>query len=1136
MKTASLVCVFLGATAFLFGQFRAGVEGTITDTSGAAVPGASVTLENTQTGSAQKTTTNGSGYYNFSFLPPGSYNITANKQGFNAATLSNVAVSAEQVQGVNLTLAPGAVSQTVTVTGNISPAFQTETASISSHITSQQITQLPQIGRDPYELLRLAPGVFGDGQRTGSGNAVNLPNTTGPGGSNNSIFQVENQVPVVANGQRLSENNYTVDGVSANSLSWGGASVITPNPQSVEQMRVSSTSYSAEDGRNSGAQINVITKSGTNKFHGSGEFLAQRPGLDAYNAWGGPFGAAPTRVNERYNQFGGALGGPIKKNKLFFFFSYEGIRDNSVNVGNGFIATPEFIQSVTQQRPDSVTAKIFGQTGIAPRTMQTISVPCPSGAKPGTCQQVNGGLDIGSLTGGTGQYVDVTKNPAGGGLDGIPDIEFAQFALPQINSGNQYNFRADYQLDPKDRFTVSSYITKLHTSGTDAATGGEPISDLVNRPLNTTGMITYNRVLSPSMLNIARFNFTRYAFNQVEASSSTNFGVPRLDVQDLLNRTVSDVQFGAPQGNTTPAVFAENTFEFSDTVSKIAGNHDLRFGTQIIRDQDNNDLLGGARPVYSFDGLWNLANDAPIYEGINANPATGAPADAQTYLRTGDYALFLQDGWKARQDLTLTLGLRWEYFSPMTIAHGLMSNLQLGPAGQPLAGAKVVQLKRLYDPDYHNWGPRFGFAFNPAADKNLVVRGGFGIYENRIPDTMFSNTATDPPDFATYGLCCGSPSSPFAAGQILYTMGASRSPLSYPVNTSALAVGIDPTTGGPNGRQVQIWGAQPNMMNPYVYVYSFDLEYNLPDHWVASLGYQGSAGHHLIRLVPQQYLYVNKTLTTTPTGPAPAFTPIYFPQPDTNSNYNALNVSANRTFSKGFQLSLKYTYGKSLDELSYEGPGAVTNQTYPQDLKSEYGPSDYDVTHYVTLEGIYALPFYRSQHGLAGKILGGWQLTGIMTAHTGFPWTVKTGHSVPTPGGPTLAPTRPVGYCNCVQQNLTNYAFMNPGVMFPGGGSEYFDFTASGPPGVGRNSFRGPRFFSTDASFQKHILLPTALHLGENAALDLQANFFNLFNQLNLLPLGFFSPGTFADNNAFFGVADGAGAGRVIQLQARFSF
>jgi len=1113
---AFLVAAFLVVPAIMFGQFRAGLEGTVTDTSGAVIPGATVIITNTATRATRQTATNSHGFYSFSILPPGSYTVTAKMTGFKTTTLQNVTVGAQTNQGLNITLSPGVVSQSVTVTAQTNAAFQTQSADVAGQITSQQIQALPQIAGNPYELLRLAPGVFGDGQRNGAGNSVNLPNTTGPGGSNLGIFQVENQVPISANGQRLSENNYQVDGVSVNSLTWGGASVLTPNQGSIQEMDVSSVSYDAQNGRNSGAAIDVVTKSGTNQFHGGASFLRQSPGLNAYNSWGGPYGAPDERVENRFSEFGADLGGPIRKNKLFFMLSYFGFREKTTNFQQAFLPTQQFMQSVIAARPGSFAAKLLSEPGMQPRITRTLSVPCSAaGFTVSACQEVPGGLNIGSLTGTAGQYVD---NPTGGGLSGMPDLEFAQFSVPQTNNGNQYNGRFDYNIDSKDLLFFTSYVTTLKTFGADPTTGSEPAAEVANSPLNQAHTLAWNRTLSPTWINEARVNFTRYAYNQLQGSAQTNFGIPRVEVQ---NFQFGRLEFGPTWSRTTPGIFAENTTDFSDWTTKTTGNHELKFGTEIIREQDNNKLIGGTRPDYVFNNLWDLANSAPIFEQIDANPLTGGPANAPPYLRTGDYALFAQDRWRTKPNLTLTLGLRWEYYSPLSVAHGTIGNLVFGSQG--LVNSKVVPVHQFYDPDHRNFAPRFGFAYSPGNHHRLVVRGGFGVYFDRFPDVLFSNAQENPPDFAPFTICCGTSSNPFDGGVIQLGFGTTHSPSSYPVNPN-LAIGINPATGAPTSPAVQVtvYGAQPNMGTPYAYVYNLDAQYELPDRWVLDIGYAGSAAHHLVRFVPQQFLY----------KPNPAFFAVYFPQPDTNSNYNALLVQATRQFSHGFAFQFHYTYSKSLDELSYEGPGAVTNQTYPMDLATEYGPSDFDATHYIVANGTYNLPFFRSQPGLLGKVLGGWELDGIETWHTGFPWTVKDGQSVVTPGGPTLSPIRPTGYCNCAANPTYNFAFMNPGGEFPGGPSRYFTL-GTGFPGVGRNSFRGPQFMETDTSLIKHIKLPW---LGEAGDLDLRANFYNLFNQLNLLPLGFFSPGTFADNNRFFGLADAGGAGRVIELQARLNF
>ena len=303
-----VLCAMITAHA----QFRAGVQGTVSDSSGALVPGAQVVLKDTETGKTQETTTSDEGFYRISGLAPGKYELTVEKTGYKKSIAQSLNIGAETVQGVDVILEIGEVTATVTIADEATQQLETETANVDKGITTQEVRRLPQVGRDPYELIRLTPGILGESGRSANGNSNGLPNSPGPGGSNNSIFQTENQPQISANGQRISANNFQIDGVSVNSLSHGGAAVVTPNQESVKEIRVSSTSFDAEDGRNSGAQIKVVSQNGTNDFHGSAFFKYDSPKLNAFNKYPNDFGRGQTeRVERLFRQFGGRIGGPL---------------------------------------------------------------------------------------------------------------------------------------------------------------------------------------------------------------------------------------------------------------------------------------------------------------------------------------------------------------------------------------------------------------------------------------------------------------------------------------------------------------------------------------------------------------------------------------------------------------------------------------------------------------------------------------------------------------------------------------------------------------------------------------------------------------------------------------------------------
>src|SRR6202158_844338 len=898
VRVALLIVSIVASTALVQAQFGASVEGTVTDKSGAVVSGANVTITDQATGVSHNTVTSAAGFYHISGLTPGRYRVDVEAASFKKETTPDVEVSAESARGLNVVVTPGPAQEPVSVTAAPS-ALETENANVSSSITARQVEELPSFGRDPYELLRLAPGVFGDGARSGNATATFLPNTVGVGGSANSIYQVENQPQISANGQRVTDNNFTIDGVDVNSLTNGGAAVVSPTEESVAAITVLSGSYSAEDGRNSGAQIKVISKTGTNSIHGSACFKYDEPGLNAFNTFGGfagDFQRAPNvRLDNKVRSYGGSIGGPILKNKVFFFFAYEGEHVFNQTFGINYVETPQFIQAVTAALPNSIAAQILAVRGTAPRIAAVLTPSCSDLNRPATdslgnptCQVVAGGLDIGSpFPAGSGPGNPYLKlgSPeiggalVGGGLDGNPDIELAQLAYPGRRTGNQYNARVDWTINSRHTFSASTYLTRSTSTnppGTDQTSA--PNRDVINKPFSPAGTILWNWVVSPTKLNEVRLNFSRFAFNEVQSTKGiVNWGIPDVEIQDVF-KSGRRIWFGAPQGENTPGILAQNTYGFGDTFSWALSKHSLKFGFQYRKEQNNNNEVGFARPLFTFSNPWNFANDAPIFEQNAVNPNTGNPDSAQRYFRTSYYGGFVQDDFKFRSNLTLNFGLRYEYYTPVSEPQGLLSNLVLAGSGpDALTNATLITGKTVYSTPKTNFAPRFGFAWSPDQyNQKIVFRGGFGMYYNGIPEAVFDPARENPPFHAFESNCCGTAgvaidgfSGPFAPSCgsmhnmpcILYSLGSSDSPLSYPGNP-ALGGGIGPD-GFPLSCCVQVYFEPQLFRIPYVYGYSFETQVELPAKMIFTLGYQGSDSHHLGRIFDANLVHdgpVNKSI------------------------------------------------------------------------------------------------------------------------------------------------------------------------------------------------------------------------------------------------------------------------------------
>ncbi|MEO8725365.1 MAG: TonB-dependent receptor, partial [Acidobacteriaceae bacterium] len=1069
-----LITALLLLVSAAFAQFNAAIQGTVTDNTGAVIPGATVTATNQATGVVVKAVSTGAGLYRISGLPPGVYTVVTEAANFGTRTDKDVSVAAEQPRGLDVSLAPAGTNASVTVSASTQPELQTENGSISGNITTQQVQNLPQFGGDPYELLRLTPGVFGNGARSTSGGTVNLPNTTGPGGSTQSIFQIENQVNIVANGQRLSSNNYMIDGVDVNSQTWGGAAVVTPNDDSVKEIHVISSQYSAETGRNSGATVQVVTKSGTNRFHGGGFFDYQDPSLNSHNGYGGldsnglPINSV--KVQNKWREYGGNIGGPVWKDRLFFFASYEGLHSNANTVSTPtYILTPQFMSALAAARPGSFANTIVNAPGLTPRVNQVLTGSCaPFVTAKWPCAVVNGGLDIGSPIGAAGTYAPFFSGPgvqAGGGLDGIPDIEFATLNQPTTLLPNEYNGRIDYNAG-RHQFTFSGILTKGEQTAFTLSTA--PGQDLKDKPTNAEAMVAWIYAISPTWLNDFRINGTRFAFNELNKSTGIDFGLPYTDVENLPNG-VSRINITADRSGNTPSVTAENTYEVRDNVTKILGRHAIKFGGEYRREQNNDNLAGNARPQFTFAGPWNLFNSTPIFEAANANPVTGANANFQKYFRDYDYGIFLQDDVKLSPTLTVNLGIRYEYYDPLTEKNGQLSNFFFGSGGYNtgyLNGAlrTVSQFTR---PDRNNFAPRLGFAWAPGMfDNKTVFRGGFGVAYNRLYDALLTNSRDNPPFNASYSFCCGTAptefGTPFDGGLIvpsISTNGVSGYTLS-PLIPSQLPLGPNNLPLPGKGTVGNLYGAPQSFPNPYVYLYSLEIQQQFTGRLVGTIGYQGSQTRKEIRLVDQKYIYSQVN---------PSIDDLFFATPDVNGDFNALNANLHANYSN-WNFAANYRFSKSMDTLSYGGPGAVTNQTYPQNQKYERGPSDYDATNYLNFSTVWQTPWFKGGSGFATRLLADWTVSGIFTYNSGLPWTpvVNNGTCLPV-ASQCVFTFRPSAVLQAPVYSNSYSALTTLGANFPAGGPAYYDVKTPGVPAIGRNSLRGPDYKSVDLSVGKQF-------------------------------------------------------------------
>jgi hypothetical protein len=1026
---SGLLMLTIGLTAALatpaYAQRQLGaIQGTITDQTGGVLPGVTVTATNKSTGEVRTTITNEVGIYRLQSLDPGTYDVLAQLSGFGQGGRAGIVVSIGASVGVNLAMSTGEVTETVQVKG-VSPDIQTEKADLSSVVERQRIVDLPIAGRNPLTLATLQPGILGL-----------------PGGTD--FLAQEQGMGFNASGQRTGANNAMVDGLSINGGPWSGSVLIVPNTEAVQEFQVVANNPSAEFGRNSGAAISLVTRGGTNELRGSGFTFYRNNDMRAKTYFETLNNAQKADFNK--HDFGGSVGGPIRRDSSFFFASYEGVREDSGSGQQYTVETEQFRDFVVRTRPNSNAAYLLNK--YRPPVYPTENL-----------------RDLGSPAPG----VRVIGAP-----DGIPDVGTINYAIVNHREGHQFNGRVDQVFrGGNDKVRGSYYLTRI----TPEFTYLRPEFDHTYPHRNQFFNLGYTRIISSRTLNELSFGWVRM---HGEAGDPTA-DAPTISIQGGVNG------FGVEFWH--PIQFTQNNFEIKETLTTQRGRHNLRFGGEARLSIDNSELHHWERPNYDFQtplnttqntGLLDFADDEAFSERRGVDPTTGLPTLAVGEYRGREFAVFAQDTWKVRSNVTLNLGLRYEVFMSPKKVNRSFGGIILGSGAtrqEQIRTARAGEIDQLYATDWNNFGPRLGLAWDVTGDSRMVVRAGGGLSYNRINNTVWSDERLNPPFFANAS------ASVQDNVPILYSLGPN-----YPPNP-ALGRGLD-ANGGIVGARIDLRVIDPETTLPYSYNWFAGVQRQLPWQLVAEVNYIGSAGRNMMSLDGpggEDYnRFAGDLLDGTRNRLNPSFGVVGLGESRIDSNYHGLTLQVNRRFNRGFSFQTAYTFGNAKDY-----PGVAEEVT---DLARDYGNTAFDIRHKLALNAIYQIPYQPTNPWLRHTI-GGWQLNTVTIWQSGSPFTVTCGAAYPT------CDFNADGN-NGDRVNLPSYGTKLPSIsdeQWLAGGLNVADFPlpAGGTLGtLPRNAYYGPGYFSSDFSVFKNIAL--SMFSGRSQTIQLRVEAYNVFNTLNL--------------------------------------